>query len=241
MKPHTVNIKEILEETSRYFTKSKDFKEKLSNSKRFIDKDIYEKLHPNPLTQTDIKINCAEFIQEIKQYENFFERWGKKHSHIPRYGLALVNTDGKLKTNDPINGSLYEYNIMNHNDSIIESDCRCKTKAMSIPSLAPLKIFDDYWYRSNILKWEASAEFFPHIDNFIPAPWIRLWGTTNPDIVLNFYHASGHVTTLTNMEPGRIYLIDTCLVHDAKILSNEVYQFFLCVSPESLSLIKEII
>jgi hypothetical protein len=44
------------------------------------------------------------------------------------------------------------------------------------------------------------------------------------------------------IEPGRIYLMDTSIVHDGKWESNnseDVYQFFLSVVPECYDLIKQ--
>lgn len=236
-----VDVTKIKKDTENVFLESKNIRNKLKAIKNSIDENTYRRLHPLPLTPLAISIDCDLFVEEIKNYEMFFEQWGKHHSHLPRYGLSLVNLDGKLKKNDPTNGSLYEWNSLNKDTPIIESDCKMPTEAISIKSLTPLKVFDGYWYRSNILKWGASAEFKPHIDNMIPAPWIRLWGTTDPKITINFYYPDGTIISPDNIERGRLYIIDTSLVHDAKVVSGEIYQFFMCLSADAADLVEKLI
>ncbi len=46
--------------------------------------------------------------------------------------------------------------------------------------------------------------------------------------------------SITGIESGRLYLIDTSQVHDA-VSHDEVYQFFLSVSPTALNIIKELL
>ena len=37
-----------------------------------------------------------------------------------------------------------------------------------------------------------------------------------------------------NVEAGRLYLIDTCMIHDATASADNVYQFFIALNIESL-------
>jgi hypothetical protein len=203
-----------------------------------VSEEEYKQLHTLPLTPLSIKIDCDLFLKEIPTFSNYFYQWGTQHTELPRYGLALVNHDGILRSNDPVNGSLYEWNINHPNRSLIETDFLTPTAVMTMQSLKPLAVFNKYWCRSNILRWGKSAMFAPHIDTIIPSPWLRLWAATNEDIVVNFY-VDGKIITPT-IEPGRLYLIDTSLVHDA-VSHNEVYQLFLSVKPEAINILKTLV
>jgi len=237
-----VDAEKIISDTVKVFFSSEEQKKKFSELDQFISIEEYNKIHTDFLVPLDIKIDCELFLQEIKNYDNLFEQWGNEHTHLPRYGLALVNLDGKLKTKDPINGSLYEWNVKNSSNPIIESDCKIPTPVMNMQSLKPLEHFNNYWFRSNILKWGNTAEFKPHIDSIVPSPWLRLWGTTDADNTeVRFWdHQTKTMKAIQGIESGRIYLIDTSKVHDA-VSRKEVYQFFLSVSPAALNIVKELI
>jgi hypothetical protein len=227
-----IDVKEIIDSTLRVFEHTE-----LGKLKSVNETD-YRTIHTSPLVPLDIKIDIDLFKKEI---ENFpFEQWGGKHLHLPRYGLAVVNQDGVIKNHDPINGSLHEWNSNNKSSAILETDCLVPTAVMDIESMQPLRIFDNHWCRSNILKWHTGAEFKPHIDTVIPSPWIRLWGTTG-DIELNFYNEFGKITDMPKIEQGRIYLIDTSLVHDARCANGTVYQFFLSVLPSAYNIVNSIL
>lgn len=235
-----IDTKKIIQDTKNLF---EDFllDEKI---KDFVSETDYRELHTKPLLPTNIKIDADFFLNEIQEYEKYFVQWGKNYSHLPRYGVALVNQDGILdKKYDPINGSLYEYNSLNPNTPIIESDCNEPTRLMNISSLSPLNVFNRHWARSNVLKWGKNAEFVPHIDNIVPAPWLRLWGTMNQDVQVRFFdQETNQIIETDPIEVGRIYLIDTSIVHDAKYLGNDnAYQLFLCVLPSALNILKSLI
>ncbi len=227
-----IDIDKIINDTSLVFENAS---KKLSTLPS-ISKEDYYRLHTKPLTPLNIKIDCKQFLNEIKTYDKNFKQWGTEFQELPRYGIALVNQDGLLKDNDPINGSLYEWNKNNRNKPLIETDCRAPTKVFNLESLNPLRIFDQHWCRSNILKWETNAKFMPHVDCILPTPWIRLWGTTDAEnTVINFYDKKGPID-IEPIESGRIYIIDTSLVHDASA-NGSIYQFFLSVLPSAYNLL----
>jgi hypothetical protein len=235
-----IDVQKIIDDTYLLIDKSPDIKDKLENLEK-VTFEKYKKIHRHFLTPTFLKINCEDFKSEIRDYSNYFSQWGKHHADLPRYGAALVNLDGIMhRSGDPVNGSLYEWNAHHPNESIIESDCKMPTEIMHLNSLADLKIFDSMWYRSNILKWHAGAKFVPHIDNIIPAPWIRLWGTTTSNISLRYWNHDSMIS-VEDIEPGRIYIIDTAIVHDAEALEDDTFQFFLCVSPDAVDILENII
>ncbi len=237
-----VDSKQIIDDTLKVFYSSEAQRKKFSSLTDVVDQDSYHKLHPRFLTPLDIKIDCKLFEKEIAELSAWFEQWGTEHTHLPRYGLALVNQDGQLKEKDPINGSLYEWNSRYPDNPILETDCQQSTSVLNISSLAPLRLFDGHWTRSNILKWGQGAEFKPHIDAIIPSPWIRLWGTTDTNLKIRSANVlTGEMVAEEQVEAGRIYIIDTSLVHDAVNYGNTAYQFFLSVKPTAVDLLNKLI
>ena len=156
---------------------------------------------------------------------------------MPRYGAALINQHGTIIKDDPINGSLMAWNRDHPDQPLIETDCQTPTKLLSLKSLAPLDIFKGYCCRSNILKWDETAKFLPHIDTVVPSPWIRLWASMSNDVTLRFYNKETGCLEPVDFELGRLYVIDTSLVHDATATGNGVYQLFLSVLPTARNLI----
>ena len=200
----------------------------------YLEEDEFKKYHPIPLQPLDIQIDCEQFLKEIEQFE--FKRWGNRYLELPRYGLPLVNSNGSMdNTIEPTVGSLAHWNEDFPNSPHMETDFTVLTPAMGIPSLDPLRVFDGHWTRSNILKWEAGGEFKPHIDTTFPALWFRLWGTTDPSTIeLGFANNTNNFDIVKNIEAGRLYLIDTSVVHIARATGLN-YQFFLSLNINACS------
>jgi len=235
-----IDEQQIISDTKKAFFTSDIQKEKYASIKDFVFEDAYRQLHTDYLVPLDIKIDVNLFVEEISLYKDYFEQWGNQHTHLPRKGLALVNQDGKLKLNDPINGSLYEWNVNHPNNPLIETDCTVPTKVMNLSSLKPVEILNGYWCRSNILWWDNGAEFKPHIDTMVPSPWIRLWAATSNSVKLRFAK-DNHLHEYGDIEPGRIYVIDTSVVHDARCVEDSAAQFFLSVLPKAYTTIKNLV
>ena len=232
-----INAQAIIDETIEVFEKS-GAADIYRSCKDLVGDEDYKRLHPSALTPTSILIDSDLFNNEIKQYNNYFEKWGTDHQELERYGLALVNQDGVLKTKDPINGSLMAWNRDNPTHSLLETDCVVSTPVMMMQSLSPLSILNGHWCRSNILKWQDTAGFYPHIDTIVPSMWIRLWATTSPDIVVRFYNPkTGELEQFKDIELGRVYVTDTSIVHDAYATGNNVHQLFLSVLPSALDVL----
>jgi len=70
----------------------------------------------------------------------------------------------------------------------------------------------------------------------VPSPWIRLWGTTSNSIKLRFSNKN-KLEDYGDVEPGRIYIIDTSLVHDARCTDKKAAQFFLSVLPSAYDIL----
>lgn len=228
-----IDANKIVQETVEVFEKSGAINF-YKQCKNLVGGEDYKSLHPHFLTPLDIKIDCDLFNKELIKYEEYFEQWGNDHQHLPRYGLALVNQDGKLKNKDPINGSLMAWNRDNPGQPLIETDCVTPTDAMTMSSLSPLNILNGHWCRSNIFKWNKDAFFFPHIDTIVPSMWIRLWAVTTPGIVVRYHNKDTDTfEVVENIELGRVYIIDTSLVHDANAINDNVHQLFLSVLPSA--------
>lgn len=226
----------IINETHEIFRKT-GFMMELGKMKTVSESD-YRKLHTKPLVGTSIAVDTTKLCEELAKYS--FVQWGNNHTHLPRYGLALVNQTGLLVDNDPINGSLMAWNKDNPDTPLIETDCTKPTEVMSISSLEPLRIFDGYWTRSNVFKWDKGALFLPHIDTCVPSAWLRLWMATE-GVVVRFYNESTGELESVDYEPGRLYIIDTSLVHDAYATEDNVYQLFLSVNPDCFGLLCSVV
>jgi len=208
------------------------------NCKNLVSVEDYKSLHNGPLTPLNIKIDVDQFNEEIIKWNHVFEQWGKDHTHLPRFGAALVNRDGTLLKNDPTNGSLMAWNKEHATTPLLETDCRTPTALLDLPSLTDLNVLKGYWCRSNILKWDTDAKFVPHIDTIVPSMWIRLWACMDPNLVVRFNNTATRELESINFEPGRVYIVDTSIVHDAYATTDNVYQLFLSVMPEATTLLK---
>lgn len=226
----------ILTETFKAFDNPL-FKDLLKNNDTVSVED-YQSIHTKPLVSTNIKIDIDLLKEQVKEFK--FSQWGNNHTHLPRYGVALVNQTGELIENDPINGSLMAWNQQNPEKPLLEIDCKKQTKVMNISSLDPLRVFDNYWTRSNIFKWDNNAMFMPHIDTSVPSLWIRLWMGTE-GVVVRFYNEETKELETVDYEPGRVYLIDTSIIHDAYATEDNVYQLFLSILPSGLSILKTLL
>ena len=234
-----VDANRVISETLEIFTKSGAL-ERCKTFADVIDDVEYKAFHPQPLTPLDIKIDCKQFMTDIQLYNNYFEQWGTTHTHLPRYGLALVNEHGSLHANDPVNGSMMAWNKQHPDTPFLDLDFTKPTPVMDMPSLNPLRVFDSHWCRSNIFKWNNGAEFYPHIDTVIPSAWFRLWACINADdLHVRFYdEATGTMKDVTDIEQGRVYIINTTLVHDAYTRADDTYQLFLSVKPSAREVLR---
>lgn len=191
-----------------------------------VSEEDYHRLHTEALVATDIDIDIPSFRKEIEKYDEHFSRWGNTHLNYPRFGLPLVNLTGTLDDpKDPSRMPLDEYFIeySTADDVLLDHEILEKTEVYDMASLQPLtEVFGEYMCRSAILKWDIMGHFKEHIDVTVPAPNLRLWGTTSNKMQLKI---GGKI--INNIIPGKIYIIDTSLVHSAHALEDGIYQFFI--------------
>ena len=170
----------------------------------YISEENYERLHTQNLVPLDININVQDFLEDMNEYDSHFYQWGDKFTDLPRYGLPLVNENGRMDNDpEPVCWPLDRWNFVNlgYNDTPedftrfyknvqnnidteklqLETYFTQPTSALNMKSLEPLNDIKPYMVRSCILKWHTKAHFKPHYDTWHPVKWLRLWGTTNPD------------------------------------------------------------
>ena len=79
----------------------------------YISKNDYEKLHEYKLQPLSIKIDVDNFLSEIIKFDEYFRPWGDKYNDLPRYGLPLINENGKLNNEiEPACWPLDRYNFI---------------------------------------------------------------------------------------------------------------------------------
>ena len=221
-----------------------------------IELDKYLELHTQPVVATDIVIDPQQFDSRMNEWRYGFRSWGEKKKHFPRYGLPLVNQNGSMYNNpEPICYPLDEWlEPLAEEDWVFDRDFTKHTEAFADPIFDPLRVFDGYWCRSCILRWDSEAFFYPHSDTWFPSPILRLWGTTDPDNVKfqfdkNFRRAETTVKEPSiepemidwtgDIEAGRMYIVDTSLVHTARSQgTHSTYQFFLALHSDSFDLLQ---
>lgn len=220
-----------------------------------IEEKTYLELHRSPLTPLNIKIDVDLLNNQMEQYRLAFRQWGLKHTKYPRFGLPLINENGKLFNNPepvcfPIDEWYYLFNEYKEDTFYNKSTEALDLKCFDV--LDPIKTF---MVRSCILQFNTDGHFKPHIDTTIPSKIIRLWGTNDPkNLHLRFdknqtrCNNNSEVKDLdldlqivNNVEAGRLYIIDTNIVHDAYSHADKTYQFFFALNKESIPLLKELI
>lgn len=198
-----------------------------------ISYEDYIKLHTDYIVPLNLKIDLDLFNEEIKLYKDNFRRWGTRHTQYPRYGISLCNLTGKIDDEiDPCCYPLDEWAEINPLQVYWDTDFTKITPVFDLKSLSELHIFRPDLIRSNILLWNKTGHFKPHIDT-IPEiiTHLRLWGV-NVDSGGYKLKYGNHI--VKNIEPGRLYLIDTTKTHEAEALVDNVYTFFIALRLSSL-------
>jgi hypothetical protein len=204
----------------------------------------YRELHTSLAMPTNIKIDVENFRNTMKQYHKFFKTWSNNRPEMLeiRKGLPLVNLTGNYDDVEDITiGPLDYYNKNNPNRRYNETDIVTPTAILDDPCFWPLHILKPYLIRSSILMWREGANFVPHRDLATPTPHFRLWGTDNPEVIkLRFENYNKELVEVPDIEPGRLYIIDTAVTHDAYCVSDIGYQFFIAVNSFAYDLLTEI-
>lgn len=216
----------------------------------------YLEFHPNWLQPIDIKLDVDVFEKSMHEYRYAFRRWGVKHTEYPRYGAPLVNMNGEMFNNpEPVCYPLDQWNDgVPQDEKIWDTMVKTPTEMLSDPCFDPLNPLKQYMLRSCILKWHNTGHFKPHTDTWIPSEIIRLWGTNDPDnCVLRFDRnskrgsprevmgADSDLVRVENVEAGRLYIIDTHVIHDAAAIGDNVFQFFIALSSDAKDTLQELI
>jgi len=204
----------------------------------------YRELHSELLIPTSIKIDVPLFQNTMEKYTDYFKPWSKNRPEMLeiRKGLPLVNLTGRYTDDEDLTiGPLDYHNKINPDKQLLETDIITPTEILYEDCFSQLEILRPYLVRSSILKWQAGANFFPHIDIGIPTPHLRLWGTDNPDsIKVRFKNEHDEYVEVENVEAGRLYIIDTAEYHDAVCMTTMGYQFFIAVNVAAYNLLNNI-
>lgn len=200
--------------------------------------EFYE-LHTDDIRPLNIKIDVDQFKREIEPYRSKFRQWGTKYTEFPRFGASLYNLTGSL--DDEVDPSCWPLDqwIKEHPEQFLwDHDFTKPTELMDLPSLSPLKQIQQYMVRSNLLLWNTTGHFKPHVD-MLPQyiTHFRLWGVTTNDEGYTLKFGDKHIK---GFEPGRIYLIDTIKMHEAYATEDDVFTFFLAVDIKSKELIEQL-
>ena len=215
----------------------------------------YKQLHKTRMTPLSLKIDLDLFEKEIDHYKFAFRQWGKgwrweKGKNYHRYGAPLVNLNGSMYNNpEPVCYPLNQWNDAYPDNIVKDVMCTTPTELLSISSLDPLEELKPYMIRSCILKWHSTGHFKPHTDTKMPSDIIRLWGA-NKQVRVRFDKSGEYVRPrdvdvdkkydwiTESVEPGRLYLFDSAIVHDAGALDDNTYHFFLAFNTNASELIK---
>lgn len=198
-----------------------------------LSKKKYYELQTEDFVPLDMKIDIPSFEEQIKPYHNKFRQWGEERTHLPRYGISLVNETGSIDDDiDPACYPLDKYNST-YNDDYCSNYFTVPTEVLNLQSLSPLKPLFPYLIRSNILWWNIEGGFVDHTDMGFPTNLLRLWGTNKEDYVWEY--GDKRVT----FETGRIYLVDTSKTHRAWAQSDFTYTFFLACNVKAYDVIQQ--
>lgn len=221
--------------------------------------DKYIEFHPTELQKTSMKFDVTAFHSVMKKYSLAFKTWGREKQFMKRYGLPLVNENGSLLNNpDPVCFPLDEWNRNNPNDRLLDRDFITPTEVLSDNVFDVIDPIKQYMLRSAILRWDEETFFWPHVDTWFPSPIVRLWGTTDPDNVKiqfdkdrrrcelpkNVPGMNPQVEDFTDfeIEAGRLYVIDTSIIHAARTCSDKTgYQFFIALHTDCLEDLRQCI
>jgi len=206
----------------------------------------YNTLHEGKfIIPLDYKIDIELFGKEIQDYRLAFRRWGEKHMHVPRFGIPLTNLNGDLRNNpEPCCYPLDQWCDANPNSKYSDQDFNVPTELLDCSCFDVINELKEYMIRSCVLYWGKDAYFMPHVDTWLPSKILRLWGTsdaTKQDL-RHYYDYNGNDTTkgykiIDNIESGRLYLMDTSLMHTGNAFDN-VYQFFIALNVNAYNLLE---
>ena len=214
-----------------------------------LDITEYKQLHKNRLTPLSLKIDIDLFEKDMDHYKFAFRQWGIEHTKYHRYGAPLVNLNGSMYNNpEPACYPLNQWNDLHPDNIVKDIMCTTPTELLSISSLDPLEELKPYMLRSCILKWHTTGHFKPHTDTKMPSDILRFWGA-NKHMKLRFEKSGEYVRPrnvegkkydwiIESIEPGRLYLFDSAVVHDAEAVEDNTYQFFLAFNTNAKELIK---
>jgi len=113
----------------------------------------------------DKECDFLEVKKELKTFENQWTQYNPRKNHIKRYGLSVLNHNGKIGPGPDLD-SLYEYNKL-HDTGFTEEDFNKPTAVWTQSQILPklLEGVFPYCLRMHFLKLIPGGFFPPHRDH----------------------------------------------------------------------------
>jgi len=193
-----------------------------------VSEKDYVALHSSFLQPTTIKLDIPLIKEELGQYKKYFVKMPHLTMDLPRYAIPLTNETGILNESDPACVSFHKLNDWDTRRIYLDSAFDVPTPVYYLSGFEPLRVFDNHFARTLFLYWTQGGLFVPHIDTLKRSSILRLWmGTEN----ITLRYAVNNELVECEFEPGRVYIIDTSIVHDAQCNREDGYQLFMALKP----------
>ena len=161
----------------------------------------------------NIECNPEKLLQEIKPFD--FYQYNTTKPDIPRVGLSVTSLDGKINSGDLESLRDTEYKESSFR---VLTDVYYKSKEVQ-------KLIDPFksWIgRSHILNIKKGGYFPPHRDELSEEQHtfrilIPLKAFNPP------HHYFIHGDNITHLNEGRMYFINTNMVHSSMSFSNDTF------------------
>lgn len=218
-------------------------------SKPYIDSTVYNTIHSDlefrPLNFT---VDLEKFNSEVISLKDKFESWGVRKTELSRKGLALTDTKTKVKhdyESGPANWPLDVWNWYHPDKPLADVDFDQLSKyARHFESLKEIMdTFAPYLGRTNVTWWNNGDHFTKHFDVSIERPVnYRLWMSNHTghehELWMGGRDKNDPMTQISlDMEPGRLYLIDTSRYHAGGATVNNVFSLLVTLKPSATDLL----
>jgi len=200
---------------------------------RSLDQDAFGKKLPSFMNPTDIKLDADLFDHCCKKFNKYFVSWKNeetKQIYENQYALPLVNKTGQLDLDDVSIGNLEDINRAVNYYITLENDFLIPTEVLDDPVFSVLNNFKQHMLRSSIKRWEVGANETPRTDMVMPTTFIQFWAFDKPQNLTIRYEDNFDLVEQVNIEPHRLYAVNTNLVYDKVCTSDSFLQLSITTS-----------
>lgn len=218
-----------------------------------IDPKKYESMHQGkkfiPLNFT---IDLELFNSEVFRLKNKFESWGIRKTELSRKGIALTETSEKVVhdyKSGPANWPLDVWNWYHPEKPLADVDFNSVSKySRQFKSLQEiLSTFDGHLGRTNVTWWNSGDYFNTHFDVDLDHPinyrlWLSNYTGNEHKLFMGERSPDRNMTQISNeMEPGRLYLIDTSRYHKGEATVDNVFSLLMTLQPSATNLLEKLL